>query len=128
MGNHYSVDGLVELLQCGVLVQRLRLSNSIAHCLGTACGVAARVGTYGISCGQLRNVFIQHLLQVVVGVLLPKVAYYVVAAPRSVFHKGRIHHGPHVYIGSCEIEGVGAEFGHGIAVHIHLVFLATIDT
>ena len=32
-----------------------------------------------------------------------------------------------MHVGSREVEGVGAQLGHGIAVHVHLVLLVAID-
>ena len=44
------VDGIVELFQSGIFVQCLCLGNSIAHGLGRAYRIAARVGSYSIAC------------------------------------------------------------------------------
>ena len=62
VGTDDAVDGFVELLQCGVLVQCLCLSHGVAHGFDAAQRVAAGVGAYGIAGGQLRRVFAEHLL------------------------------------------------------------------
>ena len=69
-----------------------------------------------------------HIPPIFVCELLPKVAYYVIVAPCSICLKGIIHRGAHMHIGSSEVEGIAAQFGHSIAVHIHLVLLTAVDT
>ena len=127
VGNHDAIDGLVELLQRGIFVQSLSLGNGIDECLGRAYRIAARVGANLIARRHLGSIFAEHVLQVSVVVLLPKVAYDVVGAPRGVCHEGRVHRRPDMYVSARKVEGIAAKLGHRVAVHIYLIFLASID-
>ena len=58
---------------------------------------------------------------------MPEVADDVVAAPCGIVEEGLIHCRTHMHVGSGEVEGIRAQLGHSIAIHVYLILLSAID-